>query len=437
MRKFLLILLISSVLFGMSGCATYRLQYEEGFLPIEDEQTATGDRDPYIYLYEESYSKPAWFIWGCGLTFWYYGGICWFHHMSHRKDVEDIQEKGHKKLLTLFGTKKKIETTHTQVTNFKSENRHLPPRLRVFDPAGNTIVRGEANKIQNVPPEIWLSQGKVDQKLAKESREKPYLNLEEPNPYDSEFTYRSLRIGFHEGNASVRSHITEAGNRSTIAAGSMPYQMLEIRTHDLAKNGWFWSWAPNLSSQRLKIEDFTSGLPLYQSSEAYDIPVVISNPNDQSLIANYVNTYQISLQTTGLMVGGGFSKHWKLKGENNFWSLSAMGWLSVVDYMQAKVEFNSREVRKSNFAAFQSYQLDFDAYYNIRAWNLAIGFHSIGRVFPAVQMPDDMEFRGPARYDANKKVFERPRMFIDELEFTSRTFGISVSYILEEYNFND
>ncbi len=437
MRTFWPFLLIASLF--MSSCTTYRLQYEESFHLVEKGQETSDDPSPYVYLYEESYAKPAWVTWGCGLTFIWYGGLCWFYLKSHSNDVLDIKEKGHQKLVKLLDGRKS-QTMDSTVTNFKSTNRHLPARLRVFNPEGETIIRGEAARIVSVPSEVWTSQDNTRMDQGPDEADETdtnYLSHEEPEAFDTNYTYRSYRLGLHSGQAEVRSQVTENGLRSTIASGSSPLEIIELRTHDLARNGWFWTWAPYASSQSLKIEDFSGNLPLYQSTDGYDIPVVISDPNDQSVITNYANTYKVGLQTMGLMLGGGISHQTKLKGATEFWSISATAWFSAVDYMKTRVQYNSREVHKSQFAVLQSYQLDLDAYYNIVSWRLAIGLHSMTRVYPGVKMPDDMEFRGPARYNSDKKIFERNRMFIDELEFTSRTFGISVSYIFEEYNSND
>lgn len=410
----------------VGGCTTYRLQYVENFFPDEATQAeAEGtDSQPYRYLYEESYDQPFWFPWSCGLTFWAYGGSCWLYFFTYESDRDDVRDKGHAKLESLLGRKPLLVSSG--VRNLRSVNRLYPPRIRIFDPDERTLVQGEAAAIQT-----WSDTGKGE-------KTKPLIApAVKSDIYDFNFSFESLQFAVHNGLASVQSHVKEDGVESEVAAGEVPYQGIELKTYILPKNGLFWSWVPYAVTQNLEIKDFSSNLRLFQSPGSTDIPVVISNPKDGTIITNYVNSYRVGLNTIGILLGGGWSRHWKLKNETNFWSISASAWVSTIDYTKTSVRFSSREAHKSYFAALQSYQGNLDAYYNILPWKVAIGFHAMNRIFPRVRMPDDMEFRGPPRYDESRNIFVRPRLNIDTLEFGTRTYGFSLSYIFEELKFDE
>lgn len=420
---------------------TYRLQYEESFSLVNADEASIPKKKygPFRYLYEENFEKGYWFPISCSVTFWLYGGACWLYLLPSDGDKAALEAHATQKLDQLIGDKMKRADSDHHIWNLNKVNRHLPPRLRLFDPSGQTILRGEAEEIQSVSEGFWVktSDDAWDSEKETSSPAQDQVMIDHPDrtDYDETYSYQSLQLSYLSGHARVRSDITEGGLTSTIASGSVDHTIYEFRTRMLPPNGWFWSFSPTLRSQHLIIKDFESYLPLFESEDSLDIPIVISDPATQQVNAKFVNEYGVGLRSYGVLVGGGYSRHFKVKNGSDFWSFNAAGWASAVDYLQTEVEFQNRKIEKSYFAFLKTYRFDFDAFYNILPFRLALGFHWQYMVFPNIKMPDDMEFRGPARFNPEKNVFERPRFFIDSLDFKSTTFGLSLSYIYKDLSF--
>ncbi|HYX33939.1 MAG TPA: hypothetical protein VE954_12555 [Oligoflexus sp.] len=436
------ILLMSGSGLLANSCSTYRLQYEEQFSLVESAGPDIPEQKygPYRYLYDETFEKGIWFPISCAFTFYFYGGACWLYLMSSDEDKNTVQAHATQKLTRLIGEKLEKTDSKTYIINRNSSNRELPPRLRVFNPAGETVLRGEAETINSVPEGFWASvhdnawDPLGDVESAQRQSQLPIVDDSLPN-FDDRFSYQAFQLSYFQGHADVASRVEEDGTGTTIAAGRVEHEVFEFRTRYLPPNGWFWSFSPTYRSQRLKIKDLAGHLPLFESDDSIDIPVVISDPATQQVVPHYVNEYGVGLRSTSIFVGGGYSRHFKLKDKQNFWSYTAAAWVSAVDYLQTEVAFQNRKIHKSYFSALESYRLDADVYYNMLSSRFALGFHGQYMVYPNVKMPDDMEFRGPARYVPGKAIFERPRLTVDRLEFNSMTFGISLSYIHKDLNF--
>lgn len=391
---------------------------------------------PYIYLYEETLATPDWFPWVCGLTGIYYGGACWLYSTFPNSDEQESFIQRARKSLSLLTGEYKPYDSESVVINNGITNTDLPGRLRVFDAFDNTIIRGRIRDFKTSKSQVFFgSKDKIDDSGQTGYEDGAVVKLANRQPYQQDYSYSAAQIGVLSGIAEVKSKVKENGINYTLASGLVKTNIYHFRSRTLPKDGFYWSYGPQYSYQSLNIGDFSDQLPLTESSTEEDIPVVISDPNTQNVIENYTNSYAVRLQSIGVLVGGGFSFHYKRKNDPNFWAHDGGVWLNAINYFQSKVGFQNREVKKDYFAFLSGASLEWNSYYNWTKSKIALGFHVQYSVFPSVDMPDDMEFRGNPRYNSEKGVFERPRMFVDELEFSSTSFGISLSYIFEEFDY--
>lgn len=418
-----LILVLTILAFTLS-CSSYRVQYYELFY-IDDAETVHG---PYEYEYEETFSH-GWYQWACAFTFIWYGGACWLLSYPHKEDELALMKRARDKLDTLLGPYDLLEGNY-QIAGVGQGKASIPPRLRINNSDWTIIARGEAAKINSMSPKHWFT---AEKELGEDKTDEYFDDggYNEPEP-DSKYSYSALQLSLLNGTAEVRSTVSENGRSYTVAAGQVKHKVYELRTRSLPVSGVYWSFSPVYTRHSLNISDFDSGPILQSSFSSEDVPVVISNPSDQTVIDRYTNSYDVSIQNAGVLVGVGFGQHFKREGQPNFWSVDGGVWVGAVNYFQNDVSYQSRDVKNSYFDFLSGGRVDLNAFLNLTAYRLALGLHFQYAYYPKVKMPDDMEFRGVYSYQADKDVFERPRLFVDDLEYSSFLSGVSISYIFKE-----
>ncbi|NRA64165.1 MAG: hypothetical protein HRU19_06745 [Pseudobacteriovorax sp.] len=368
----------------LSSCQSYRLQYIEDFY-IENGKEEVG---PYRYLYEETFER-GWFPFACGLTAFFYGGACWLYFTTNANHVRKLEYNAEENLNRILGDTEPL-LSWKNYRNVRTRQVAQPPRLRIYDPEGNTLIRGEAENLSPLDPEKLFPEGTVIQDVSDsvhepapesedtESEEMPPLqNTKEPSIYDESYNYMALHLGLLSGSAIVKSRAEDETGSYDVASGSNQAQLWELRIRNLPPNGFYWSFSPSLSRQRLTIKDFESNIPLIDTETSVDIPVVISDPRTEQTIEQFKNSYILTIERIGLLIGAGYSTHFKLKEQvdKSFFSFDGGAWVSSIDYFRNKVEFQTMEVERSSFQFLSGFRFEGNGYINFPKQKLALGAH--------------------------------------------------------------
>lgn len=399
-----------------------------------------------IYRYGESFSMDYLPIW-CGVSAVFYGGACWLYLAApFYGDMPVVSDNAMKNLKMVLGNRKFTVAEEEVILGGYYD---ATPTYELRSPDYAFALRGDA------PPKegpIFIDDLLTDHAAYEdtESSEKPDDLGGKKEPYGIEakppvplapeiyYTYKGLQLGLHSGTAKVESYVEENGERYVVASGEVRHDLVSIAWRSLQEPGFYWSLSPQYSYERLVISDFAASLPEVEVAGSENIPVVVTDPRTRQRISldEYINSYTIYIQSTNLMGGAGFIKRSAYQKNQPFWSLDGGLWVGLLHYFWNKIEFQNRTVKKQYLKAFGGLYGELNWYYNFPSYLSAIGLHLRYMYYPGVKMPDDMEFQGKPRYNAKKEVFERKRMFLDQVIYSSTTFGISYTYIIREYEAN-
>lgn len=409
-------------LLGLTSCTTYRLNYVAS-VTLESDRTAENDsEDPpqYLYKYGESFSN-SFLGFGCPLTVIAYGGLCWMYAgLPWASDDQAATENAHKNLDKIFGPGK-YTLSDEQV--IKTGYDQQEPRYLLYDHNSEVISRGTP---ENATPIVEIDLKKRPLITDEVALEAPRLQYE----------FWGLELKAFSGTASVRSSVTENGLDYTVAAGDVDHEYAEVVLGQPQNAGFFWGIMPNYSYHKMAIKDFASYLPIIEIANTDNIPIVVTDPKTKQTIAieDYTNSYNIKIQNMGLLVGAGYGIKGPYEHGKPSWSLSGGLWLAAVQYFWTHVEYEHRDEKIQYFDFFNGYRFELNAYYNIPRWSSAIGVHYNYLYYPHVRMPDNLEFRGPPRFNEDKQVYERQRLFLNTVKFSSSAIGLSYTYIIKEYD---
>jgi len=426
----------------LTACIGYRLNYvaEVQLLPDKGAAPAQGAKDDskadqpikqavdsdksFTYRYGASYSTGLLPL-GCAATFVLYGGACWLYlMMPFHDDVAANTEDAKVNLRNLLaGHRYKILSNETEdVSDWRDGAYFL-----ILDEKDRILDSGAAPTHR---PAKFLSEVSRDDRG---SLAKP-LEKTSGVPF---YTYRALTFGAYSGTATTKSTVVdETGFEQVIAAGNVHYTEYIVEMRDLSPNGWSWTFIPSYAYRHLQIADFAANIPVVAANGSDNVAVVVSDPNTRTSVdlSTYTNHYSIVSRASALLGGLSYRRSVGIDTprKRSFTTLDAGAYLGLVEWMDNQVSNGSRTATKSYFDFLNEWRGNINFYYNMPRWHSAFGFHAEFGHYPRIKLATSIEFRGPARYQADKQVFERQRLFVDHVAVTAQALGLSYSYIFKE-----
>lgn len=428
------VIILSLFCFMNSSCLSYRLNYVAQIEVDSDtsaDQTAPRDSSrkqgssptpeslpkvTYDYKYGANYSMGLVPL-GCATTFWFYGGFCWFYlGTPFDDDTEDISKHATANLKTLLAGRdyKILDVDYKKVGDVRNRPYYL---LRDHD--GKILAKGDA------PARCSINSKSKCPEPPSETGEQ----ASQP--------FRAAKLSRHVGSAVAKSTIVDAtGHKQLVAEGVAGFTQTTLEIWELKPEGWSYGVMPSYSYRRLNIADFSRDLPVVKSSDGENIPAVISDPQTNQEIdpRSYTNAYAIVSQATSLLLGltynstGGMTRNHKA----NHAAFDAGLWLSVLEYSSNELHYQSRMARRSYWQFANEVRFDANYYWVLPTLGSAIGIHLQYSHIPALKLPGSIEFRGNPEYNSDKKVFERQRIFVDHVDVSATSLGLSYSYFFNQ-----
>ncbi len=227
------------------------------------------------------------------------------------------------------------------------------------------------------------------------------------------------------GLAHVSTAVNEGGRERDVASGDATSKTIRLAFWSLPERTGF-VWAPSLGfvSQEIEIADFRQHLPLVPTAQASSIPTVTSDPRTGAMVdAESPNVYRLSLNTAYLGQRVGYALVSNRPDTRKV--LMLQGIVNLVEYRDLRYRiggFDSGTAaetkdRSGKWAWVQSGGAILTAALGIKKAHLALRLELKYELFRDFQYPKPVEFRGPARYNADIQAFERQQLFLDKVSY--------------------
>lgn len=240
-------------------------------------------------------------------------------------------------------------------------------------------------------------------------------------------------VSYLQGHATVHSYIERGdGSREEIANGSKEYKGYEIKANRPSINkGFYHGFSPRYLFQSITIADFRKEIPLSETPGGEDIPVVVTDfDTGYPVDPEDPNRYEIRLSSWGIIWEG------QVKGVSSckLFSLSSICYsetligINLLENMTMEVELGKDSAKESKWINLSAFTIGFLGGVHVSDISsyFELGFHYLE--YPSLKLPKKVEFRDKVRYNSDKQVFERERVFLDEVSLDILTLKLSYTY---------
>ena len=229
------------------------------------------------------------------------------------------------------------------------------------------------------------------------------------------------------GSASVETGVTHDGNSSTVASGDASQRQLMVSLTRRQKTGLTLYISPHFLSTSVHIADFSGGIEINDVQDAEEIPAIESD-FETGLAVNGAdpNKYGLGMDAVGLNVGASYTTIWTATSGERPVYVGFYGAVNALQYGRAQVSVGSQEDKHTRFDWAASYTAGGRMDHMLDALGSMISFEVSWIYYPAIALPQKLEFRDKIRFNESKESYERRRIFVDEL--TLRTFNVGLSY---------
>ncbi len=244
----------------------------------------------------------------------------------------------------------------------------------------------------------------------------------------------AMKFEYRWGQATVKSYVKRDGDYETIADGNQKYNGYEISFQRPGiTSGWDYTIFPRYVNQTIDISDFRKHVPEVTIPGTTTIPVVVTDYETDALVdPEDPNRYNIQLNSLGLLTKGQYNwvKPCRFR-ECSFLGNFALG-ISLLEYVNLKTDLGNDSVEESKWEWGHSFfaEASFSTY-GILLPNSSFQLSFSYLWYPKLTLPRTLEFRDRVEYNETKQVYERKRVFLDEIELEIGTVQLSYTYLFE------
>ncbi len=242
----------------------------------------------------------------------------------------------------------------------------------------------------------------------------------------------AVRFKYIFGSANIKSFVRREDEVEEIANGNEWYQGYEIsfQTPDSAE-GWSYSLIPRYLNQSIMIADFREGIKSLSLPGTETIPVVVTDFETGLVVdPSDPNTYVIHLSSWGVIAESQFNwvQHCKIGNCALFFNF--VGGFSLLEEITMDVEFGSDAEKSTNWKWAKSFYAGLTlgtVQLLLPKSSFQISYNYLR--YPSLKLPRSIEFRDKTAYNSDKQVFERKRVFLDEVELEVHTLSLTYTFI--------
>ena len=243
-----------------------------------------------------------------------------------------------------------------------------------------------------------------------------------------------IMITAYSGLANVSSSIKdETGNRHVIASGKQEHHGYQIAFHNpTGQKTLYYTFVPRIMEHTITIADFRETIPTVSVEGKQTLPYIVTDFNTGEEVDPLdPNRYTIRLDSGGvdLMGGSSFSFYgdW---GERFILNLGISAGITLAEYQRVDLELGRDRVKEERFRIFNAYQGGINGYLIFPDMdNVFAAFGYTYMHYPSIGLPKKVEFKNTMRYNEDKQIFERERVFVDDVELEISTFSLSIGVL--------
>lgn len=236
------------------------------------------------------------------------------------------------------------------------------------------------------------------------------------------------------GEATVSSSVTEAsGKKRVIANGHEAHEGYQLAFRNPARQkALYYSFVPRIMQHRITVADFRESIPATAVEGKTTIPYTVTNfYTGQTVDPLDPNRYTIRLDAGGLdLIGGSsFTYHGKDAGRYIL-NLGISAGVTLIEYQHLDLHLGHDRAETNRFIGLHAYQGSINGYLIFPDWeNFFVEFGYLYLHYPDIDLPKKVEFKNTTRYNTDKQIYERERVFVDSVELEIATFSFSLGVL--------
>lgn len=232
------------------------------------------------------------------------------------------------------------------------------------------------------------------------------------------------------GKADIKSSVDISGHNREVANGSAEYKGYSI-TFENSKNvkGFSWLLYPRFINQKISIADFREDIRYVDVPDTQNIDYIVTDYETGALVDPLdVNRYQIEIDSVGLLLKGMYQ--WNSEEiHSNFKSyFNVYCGIGAAELFDIGIVLGEDNPKKKKWYFGSSYSAGISGGILINAINALFEIKYQFTDYPKLILPGDAEFRYKYTYNEEKDVYERARLFLDEVDFSKNSVCFSVTY---------
>ncbi|MEE2901567.1 MAG: hypothetical protein VYC39_04525 [Myxococcota bacterium] len=240
-----------------------------------------------------------------------------------------------------------------------------------------------------------------------------------------------LEVAQREGVARVTSRArNSSGQVETLGTGEARSRGYRVAFYQPpTKTGYFFPPSFGFLSQTITISGFDEDIPKTSVQNSEDIPGIITDPSTGDISALILDPISYGLELKSLYFGQGLGLDLVMGDEDVRYFISWQAALNLFEARHTSVQIStSREEGYSlQFAKSINGSGQFGVYFP--AWHLAIRLLGEFEFYRDFNFPEPVDFQGRARFNFEKNVFERERIFVDGASLLQLNGQLSAVYV--------
>ena len=236
-------------------------------------------------------------------------------------------------------------------------------------------------------------------------------------------------ISVFSGKTEIKSSVDAGGGKEEVANGSNKYTGYAVTFENNRQNGFSWLIYPRFMNQRISITDFREEVRYIDAPDTQNIDYIVTDfETGYQVDPLDVNRYQININSAGFILKGMFQ--WNSEELFSAVKLFVNGHAGVglAEVFDTEIELGQDISTGEKWYFGGSMDTGLSCGLMINSINTLIELKGGLAVYPRIELPEKAEFKYKYEYNADKNIYERKRLFLDEVELYMNTVCVSLTY---------
>lgn len=240
-----------------------------------------------------------------------------------------------------------------------------------------------------------------------------------------------LELARREGFASVTSRARNSSGRvETLGTGDAASEGIRVALYNPpAQTGYFFPPSFGFLSQKITISGFEENIPEVSLPGSNDIPGVISDPNTGGTSDIILDPIGYNLDLKSLYLGQGIGLDLVIGQENVRFFLTGQASLNLLEARHVDIQIYTTRKEGYSFAFAQSVNASGQLGIYFPKLHFALRLLGEFEFYRDFDFPEPVDFLGAARFNSEKLIFERERIFVEGASLVQVNGQVSAIYM--------